>query len=246
MKAMILAAGIGHRLRPLTDRCPKALIEVGGMPMLEIVIRRLMAAGVREIVVNVFHQADRIARFLEERGNFGLRIELSPEEALLDTGGGLKQASWFFDDDRPFFLHNVDVLTDIDLVELRRFHETHPALATLAVQTRQSARALLFGSDGGLRGWRPASPAETRWVGEPDHEAVALAFTGIHVISAAIFANLSETGAFPIHRAYLRLAAEGCRIQAFRADGRYWADIGTEAQLTAARAHAVATGLALG
>ncbi len=245
MKAMILAAGIGSRLRPLTDRCPKALVEVGGMPMLEIVIRRLAAVGVREVIVNVFHQAERIAGFLQGRGNFGIRVELSREEELLDTGGGLKQASWFFDDDRPFFLHNVDVLTDMDLAELRRFHDRHPALATLAVQERKSSRSLLFGSDGTLRGWRSAAPPETRWVGPPDETAVPLAFTGIHVISPAIFPRLREEGAFPITRSYLRLASEGERIQAFRANGRYWADIGTAAKLAAARAHADAAGLAV-
>ena len=115
MKAMILAAGVGSRLRPLTDRVPKALVEVGGVPMIERVIGRLASAGVTDLVVNLFHLGDRVVEFLASRGDFGLRIQFTREAELLDTGGGLKNAAWFFDDGRPFFLHNVDVVSEIDL-----------------------------------------------------------------------------------------------------------------------------------
>ncbi|MBI4376428.1 MAG: nucleotidyltransferase family protein [Elusimicrobia bacterium] len=234
---MVLAAGIGSRLGPLTRDCPKALLEIGGRPMLEIVIRRLIEAGVSEIIVNVFHLAEQIAEFIEKRGRFGIRIELSREDQLLDTGGGLKKAAWFFDDGEPFFLHNSDVLTDLDLARMLRFHKAHPALATLAVQRRESARALLFGADGALKGWK-SGPQATRWASRPDPKAEALAFAGIHVISPRLLERLSETGAFPVHQAYLRLASEGERIQAFPTDGCYWTDIGTEAKLSEARARA--------
>ena len=152
MKAMILAAGVGSRLRPLTDETPKALIDVGGAPIIEHVIRRLQLAGVTEIVVNLFHLGDRIVEFLASKGNFGLHIALSRESELLDTGGGLKNAAWFFDDDCPFFLHNVDVLSEIDLGALHRFHQENGALVTLAVQSRPSSRLLLFEQDGRLCG----------------------------------------------------------------------------------------------
>ena len=237
MKAMILAAGVGSRLRPLTDEVPKALLEVGGVPMIERVIRRLRSAGVTELVVNLFHLGDRIVEFLASQGNFGLRIAFTREAELLDTGGGLKNAAWFFDDGRPFLLHNVDVLSDIDLGALLRFHRQAGALATLAVQRRPSIRQLVFDRDGRLCGRE--SPAGMEWAQGPVAGAGRLAFTGIHAIDPAIFPRMTERGAFPIIRTYLRLAGEGERIVAYRADGRYWQDIGSPETLELAR-HRVA------
>ena len=233
---MILAAGIGSRLRPLTDGIPKALVEVGGVPMIERVVRRLAAAGVSAVVVNLFHFGERIAEYLAARGNFGLRIEFSREAELLDTGGGLKNAAWFFDDDRPFFLHNVDVLSDIDLQALLRFHQRAGGLATLAVQRRPSSRQLVFDRDGRLCGRVSADGAE--WVRGPVGDAERFAFTGIQVIEPAILPRMTETGAFPITRSYLRLAGEGERIVAYRADGSYWQDIGSPEKLERARKRA--------
>jgi NDP-sugar pyrophosphorylase family protein len=232
MKAMILAAGIGTRLRPLTDTTPKALIEVGGAPMIERVIRRLRAAGVTELVVNLFHLGDRIVEFLASRRDFGLRVAYAREAELLDTGGGLKNAAWFFDDGRPFFLHNVDVLSDIDLGAMLRVHCETGALATVAVQRRPGARQLLFDRDGRLCGRE--APEGTTWAGGPVGDAERLGFTGIHVIDPAIFARMTESGAFPITRTYLRLAEEGAWIAAFRADGRDWMDIGSPEKLASA------------
>jgi NDP-sugar pyrophosphorylase family protein len=236
MKAMILAAGIGRRLRPLTDATPKALLEVAGVPMIERVIRRLTVAGVREVVVNLFHLGDRIVDFLASRGNFGLRIEFSREAELLDTGGGLKNAAWFFDDGRPFFLHNVDVLSDIDLEGLLRFHRHVGALATLAVQSRPGSRQLLFDRRGALCGRESSEGVE--WALGPVPDVERLAFTGIHVIDPGIFPRMTESGVFPITRTYLRLARDGERIFAHRADGRYWQDIGSPDKLEAARMRA--------
>jgi len=233
MKAMILAAGVGSRLRPLTDTTPKALIDVGGMPMIERVILRLRSAGVSEIVINLFHLGDQIVAFLAGRGNFGLRIEFTREANLLDTGGGLKNAAWFFDDGRPFFLHNVDVLSDIDLEGLLRFHQKVAALATLGVQRRPSARALLFDADGRLCGHE--TPDGVEWAKGPLNGVDRLAFTGIHVIDPAIFSKMTETGVFSINRTYVRLAGEGERIVAYRSDGRSWHDIGSPEKLERAR-----------
>ncbi len=236
MKAMILAAGIGKRLWPLTDEVPKALVEVGGRPMIEHVIRRLKEAGVTDLVVNLFHLGDRIEEFLTSRGSFGLRIAFSREAELLDTGGGLKNASWFFDDGRPFLLHNVDVLSDIDLQALLRAHGETGALATLAVQKRPSSRLLLFDDGGRLCGRK--APEGVEWACAPLPDAAPLAFTGIHVIDPAIFAKMTETGAFPITRTYLRLAGEGEAIFAYCADGCYWQDVGSLRKLKDARRHA--------
>jgi len=234
MKAMILAAGVGRRLMPLTDAAPKALLDVGGVPMIEKVIRRLTAAGVTELVVNLFHLGDRIVEFLASKGNFGLRIEFTREVELLDTGGGLKNAAWFFDDGRPFFLHNVDVLSDIDLGGLLQLQRQAGALATLAVQRRQGSRQLLFDRHGRLCGRE--SPEGVEWVAGPRDDFERLAFTGIHVIDPSIFPKMTETGVFPITKTYLRLAGEGERIVAYRADGSYWQDIGSPEKLEAARA----------
>src|ERR1700731_1209609 len=135
MKAMILAAGLGTRLRPLTDDRPKALVEVAGCTLLEITLRRLQTFGVREVIVNVHHFADMVVDYLKKHDNFGMRIETSREEVLLDTGGGLKKGAWFFLEDpskrdEPFILHNVDVLSTIDLDRMVRFHRQNQALAT--------------------------------------------------------------------------------------------------------------------
>jgi NDP-sugar pyrophosphorylase family protein len=236
MKAMILAAGVGSRLQPLTHDIPKALLEVGGAPMIERVIRRLQAAGVTELVVNLFHLGERIVGFLASKNRFGLRIEFTREVELLDTGGGLKNAAWFFDDSRPFFLHNVDVLSDIDLEGLLRFHERGGALATLAVQSRPGSRQLLFDRGGQLCGRE--APEGLEWAREPLQGVERLAFTGIHVIEPAIFPKMTETGAFPITQTYLRLAGEGERVLAYRADGSYWQDVGSPEKLEAARTRA--------
>jgi NDP-sugar pyrophosphorylase family protein len=236
MKAMILAAGVGSRLRPLTNETPKALIDVGGAPMIEHVIRRLTAAGVTEIVVNLFHLGDQIVDFLASKGNFGLRVEFTREVELLDTGGGLKNAARFFDDGQPFFLHNVDVLSEIDLGGLHRAHLERRALATLAVQRRPSSRLLLFDRGGRLCGRETREGVE--WASAPVRDVERLAFTGVHVIDPAIFSRMTETGIFPITQTYLRLAGEGERIVAWRVDGRYWRDIGSPENLARARRRA--------
>src|ERR1700685_1486169 len=145
MKAMILAAGLGTRLRPLTDDRPKALVEVAGHTLLEITLRRLQQFEIREVIVNVHHFADMVVEYLKKNDNFGMQIEISREDVLLDTGGGLKKAAWFFEgSDEPFILHNVDVISTIDLHRMMQFHAEHQALATLAVKDRETSRYLLF------------------------------------------------------------------------------------------------------
>ena len=228
MKAMILAAGLGTRLRPLTNDRPKALVEVAGRTLLEIAIARLREVGVREVIVNVHHFVGMVTDYLREKNNFGMRIEISEEGSLLDTGGGLKKAAWFFREDdpaAPFILHNVDVISTIDLRRMLEFHTQNQALATLAVQQRQTSRYLLFDEQMRLCGRRLVKEQRTELV-RPSPQLQELAFSGIHVISPRLLGMMSEGGAFSIVRSYLRLAGEGERIVAYRADGQYWRDLG--------------------
>lgn len=230
MKAMILAAGLGTRLRPLTDDRPKALVEIAGHSLLEIALARLRSVGVRDVIVNTHHYADRMAEYLKAHDNFGMRVEISREEVLLDTGGGLKKAAHFFlessgSSDEPFILHNVDVLSSIDLGRMMRFHAERDALATLAVQNRETSRYLLFDGHDQLCGRRAGRHGKDELV-RPALAAQALAFSGIHVISPQLLEKMKEDGAFSIITTYLRLAAEGEKIVAFRADACYWRDLG--------------------
>ena len=226
MKAMVFAAGRGTRLKPLTDTRPKALVEVGGVTLLELTLRRLAAAGVVEVIVNLHHFGEQIPAFIEKHGRFGLRrIEFSPEPELLDTGGGLKEASWFFEDGRPFLVHNVDVLSDIDLRALAAEHLRTGALATLAALPRPTARPLFFDTANRLVGRRSPTTGDT-FVRAPQGEAVSLGFCGIQMVSPSIFRKMTESGVFPIVPCYLRLAGEGESINCFRADGAKWRDCG--------------------
>ena len=229
MRAMVLAAGLGTRLRPLTNDRPKALVTVHGRTLLEITLARLREFGVHEVIINLHHFADLVVEYLKAAGHFGMHIEFSREEPLLDTGGGLKQAAWFLqegsDASEPFILHNVDVISTIDLGRMVQAHTESQALATLAVQERKTSRYLLFDQQLQLCGRRSATQEKPELV-HPARPAHELAFTGIHVISPRIFSLLSEEGVFPIVPVYLRLAAQGEKIQAFRADGYYWRDLG--------------------
>ncbi len=230
MKAMILAAGLGTRLRPLTDNRPKALVEINGRTLLEITLSRLRSFGVDEVVINVYHLADMILEYLKANANFGMRIEVSREDVLLDTGGGLRKAAYFFVGDsssseEPFIVHNVDVLSTIDLRRMVQFHSDHQALATLAVQDRKTSRYLLFDDQLQLCGRRAGSDRESQLV-RACERSQALAFSGIHVISPRLLRMMSEEGAFSIITTYLRLAGQGEKIFAFRADEYYWRDLG--------------------
>jgi mannose-1-phosphate guanylyltransferase len=234
MKAMILAAGLGTRLRPLTNDRPKALVEVAGRTLLEITLARLRAFGIREVIVNVHHFADLVIAYLKVHNNFGMRIEVSREDVLLDTGGGLKKAGWFFLEgssrDEPFLLHNVDVISTIDLERMMQSHKQNKALATLAVQERETSRYLLFDEQLQLCGRRAGRDQKPEIV-RPSPRMQALAFSGIHVISRRLLTEMTEEGVFSIITSYLRLAGRGENIAAFRADEYYWRDLGKPADL---------------
>jgi NDP-sugar pyrophosphorylase family protein len=232
---MILAAGLGTRLRPLTDTTPKALVTVGGVTMLERIARRLIAAGVDRLIVNVHHHADQVARFIDERHGFGIDVRISPEEgAPLETGGGVLHARPHFRQDAPFFLHNVDVITDAPLEAMYRAHLDTGALATLAVSDRPSNRLLAF-DDRGLRGRVAARSGDGDWAREAVGETVPKAFAGIHVISPEFFDALDEDGAFSIIPPYLRLAAEGRTILPYHIGDALWLEVGDPQRLERAR-----------
>lgn len=234
MDAMILAAGLGTRLRPLTDHTPKPLIPVAGVTMLERVARRLIAAGADRLIVNVSHLADQIERFLRERDGFGVEWHVSREPgAPLETGGALVLAEPLLRRDAPFFLHNADILTDLPLGALYRAHQISPALATLAVMERDTKRHLLF-DDRGLLGRTDASKELDLRVRDTVGPVRKLAFGGVHVVSPRLLDLLTERGAFSILDPYLRLAGAGETILPFRVDDFHWIDIGSPQQLEAA------------
>lgn len=223
---MILAAGLGTRLRPLTDDRPKALVEVAGRTLLELTLARLRAAGICEVIINTHHFADMLAEYLRAHQNFGMNIEISYEEVLLDTGGGLKRAAPFFlDSDEPFLVHNVDVLSTIDFDRMLLFHREHKGLATLAVQDRPTSRYLLFDENNHLCGRRAGLTGESELV-RPVAEPRAFAFSGIHILSPRVFSFMSEEGIFSVISMYLRLAGQMELILGFPADQYFWRDMG--------------------
>jgi NDP-sugar pyrophosphorylase family protein len=182
------------------------------------------------VIINVHHFADMVVDYLKRNDDFGMRIEISREEALLDTGGGLKKAAYFFLDnssrlDEPFILHNVDVISTIDLGRMAEFHAEHQALATLAVQERETSRYLLFDEQLRLCGRRAGREQNAELI-RSSPQLKALAFSGVHIISPRLLSMMIEEGAFSIITSYLRLASQGENILAFRADSYYWRDLG--------------------
>jgi NDP-sugar pyrophosphorylase family protein len=233
MKAMIFAAGKGTRLKPLTDNTPKALVKVNGTPMLQIIINKLIKTGVTEIIINVHYLADQIIEFLKLKNNFGIRIEISHEkEELLDTGGGLKKAAWFFDDNKPFILHNVDVISNINLIEMMNFHKNSNSLVTLAVRRRDTSRYFLFNNSNILCGWENTKTKE-RIISNPNKNLNQFAFSGIHIIDPNIFNFLQNNGSFSIVPFYIKFS-KSYKIMAFQHDKDFWLDVGTSAKLSVA------------
>lgn len=191
MKAMIFAAGLGSRLKPLTDTMPKALVPVAGCPMLEHVILKLKASGFTEIVINIHHFGEQIIDFLKTNNDFGLTIHISDErDRLLDTGGGIRKARLFFENSgEPFLVHNVDILSDMNLKELYDFHMQSGSVATLLASRRTTSRYLLFNTERKLRGWINKDTGQVKPEGFHYEESLyrEYAFSGIHVFSPAVF-----------------------------------------------------------
>ena len=226
MKAMILAAGLGTRLKPLTNSKPKALLEVKGTPMLEIIIRKLISNGFDDIIINVHHFADQITDFLRLKNYFDVSITISDEtDLLLDTGGGLLKARGFFNDGKPFLVHNVDILSNINLKDLYGFHIQNNPIATLAVKDRKTSRSLLINQNHELCGWKNNQTGQTIIAKDRVEDLTSIAFSAIHVMSPEIFPLISEKGVFSIMDTYLRLA-KNHSILTWRHDPDFWMDLG--------------------
>jgi len=209
---MILAAGLGTRLKPITDKIPKALVPVNGTPMLEHIILKIKAAGFTDIVINIHHFGEQIIDFLSSKNNFGLKVDISDErDYLLDTGGGIKQAGRFLNGDEPFLVHNVDMFTNVDLTAMYQSHINSNAMATLVVSPRWGPRQLLFNKEGLLRGWqnRETGAVKSHLPNFDPSNYTAYAFGGIHVISPQIFQRMDEwPGKFSIINFYLSVCTQ--------------------------------------
>lgn len=201
---MIFAAGLGTRLKPFTDNHPKALAVVNEKPLLQRNIEYLKSFGIEEIVINVHHFADQIIEFLEENNYFGIEITISDEtDQVLETGGGLVKAKANFEED--FLVMNVDILTDLNLADFIKAHQENKALVTLAVSDRNSSRKLFFNKQNELKGWRNLKTEEEIKAVDSLDNCKDLAFSGIHVISPALFDKITEKGKFSIMKVYMDL-----------------------------------------
>lgn len=234
MQAFLLAAGLGTRLRPLTDRKPKALVEVQGIPLLKINLDNLVRQGATRIVVNVHHHAGQIIDFLQ-RNSWNAEVLVSDErDLLLDTGGGLKKAARLFVPDEPIVVHNVDILSHIDLSELLKQHAHSMSLATLAVSTRDTSRQLLFDPHRQLAGWRDHRSNETRWVQHPT-PCEEKAFSGIAMVEPALLNLLPPADhPYPVIPAYLDIARNH-GISYFEHRKEDWLDVGKPETLNLAQ-----------
>lgn len=233
MKAMIFAAGLGTRLKPLTDNCPKALIPVGGKPMLQIVIEQLKRYGFNEVIINIHYLGGHIRQFLEHHHSFDIRIEISDEtDEILETGGGLWKARHFFDDGKPFLLCNADVFTNIRLDKFYQSHLQNNAIATLAVRNRRSSRYLLFNDEDVLCGWQNNKTNEQiiPRLSAEKNSLHTFAFSGYHIISPEIFKHKDRSGKFSMTDWYMAICGSE-DIKAYHHDDDVWVDIGSEQQL---------------
>ena len=233
MKALILAAGLGTRLKPFTDKIPKALVPVAGKPMLVHLLERLARAGIQEFVVNLHHHTDVLQQFLEQLSMPEISMAFSDErDALLDTGGALKRAMPCFDDGKPFLVHNVDVWSDTNPFSMLEYHINQRAVATLAVRNRETKRKLLFSSGGRLVG-RIAADGSREWVGEAQDNCTPLAFSGIQIVSPVIFRYFPSEDRFSLPELYLRAARDGEQVVPFRHDFDKWMDLGSPEHIVA-------------
>lgn len=206
-KAMIFAAGLGTRLKPFTNEHPKAIAPVNGKSLLQRNIEYFTSFGIREIIINIHHFPEQIIDLLHINNNFGCDIVISHEiEEPLETGGGLKKAGWYFEgSDLPFFVMNVDILTNLDLEELYGDHLKKNGLATLAVTNRKSSRSFLFDQDNLLCGWENNQTGEKK-ISRRNSPLHPLAFTCVHVINPAMLKMIQQEGKFSIIDTYLDLA----------------------------------------
>ena len=234
MKAMILAAGLGTRLKPFTDSHPKALAEVNGKTILQRNIEYLQSFGFRNVIINVHHFADQIIQKVKENNGFGSIVYISDErEEVLETGGGLLKAKWFFENETaPFVVMNVDVLTDLNFQKMYEQHIATQALITLAVRERVTSRYLLFNDENLLCGWQNIKTGEKKISREAD-PLYQKAFSGIQILSPEIFSLIKQTGKFSLIDVYLSLSGAE-KILAYDHSEDHFIDVGTTEKLLSA------------
>ncbi len=231
---MILAAGEGRRLLPLTRTLPKALVPVAGQPMVKRLIDRLVNMGFDHFVVNLHHHADQLQQYLLENTPDHIMLTFSDErEMLLDTGGAIKHARQNFSPGEPFLVHNVDVYTTLLPATLLNCHEQSKAMATLAVQHRQSSRHLLFNEQMQLCGWRNNATGEERMVNPGAKGLTPLAFSGVHIADPKIFSYFPQQDRFSLIDLFLAAAADGAIVKALPHNNDPWFDLGTPEKITA-------------
>lgn len=220
---MILAAGFGTRLRPLTLKTPKALVKVDGTPMIKLVLDSLIGEGIDEVVINTHHFSDQMEKYFNDN-DFGIHIELVREDVILGTGGGIKNAEKFLKHTDCFLVHNVDVLCGLNIKEMLEFHNARSAIATLAVKKRNTSRPLLIDEKMNIIG--RSSPEKEYRYAEPSGKESKIGFCGIHIISSGIFSNIVEDGFFDIFTVYFKLISEKKRIVGFDIGECFWKDLG--------------------
>lgn len=231
MKAFILAAGLGTRLKPITDSKPKALVEINGIPLIEHLLLKLINHGFNSVILNVHHYADLVIEFIKSKKFFGIEIEISNESGLLlDTGGGLKNVKWFFNDNQPFLIHNVDIFSNIDLNELYSYHKDNNSIATLAVQNRNSSRYFLFDKENNLCGWVNEKTGETKITRKSSGELYRFAFSGIQIVEPEIFDYMLTHDVFSLVDLYLSIASKH-RITYFDHSNSIFVDLGKKENL---------------
>jgi N-acetyl-alpha-D-muramate 1-phosphate uridylyltransferase len=229
MKAFILAAGLGTRLKPLTDDRPKAMVEVAGKPMILHILQNLQRQGFSETVVNIHHHAGIFRRYLESLRLDGMSLHISDESNLLmDTGGAIKHARKLLGDEGPFLVQNVDIISNIDYMKLIRAHKAAGGLACLAVRKRPTSRSLLVDNNIQLCGWRNHETGEVITCYNADH--LELAFSGVHILSPEVF-DLMPEGPFSIITFYLKMASQGKVIACHLHQEDFWLDLGRISQL---------------
>lgn len=235
MKALLLAAGLGTRLKPWTDHHPKALAVVNGKSLLQRNIEYLQQAGIRKVVVNVHHFAQQIVDAIQQNQGWGSDVQISDEtDAVLETGGGLVKAQPFFANETDFVVMNADILTDLDLNKMIQQHQQSGAIATLATTQRESSRYFLFDVAERLSGWTNAKTGEEKIMREPSplHRA---AFSGVHVINTQLFQHIQRTGKFSMVDVYLDICAEQI-IKGYDHTGGLLLDVGKPESLDKAAA----------
>jgi len=223
---MIFAAGLGTRLKPITDNLPKALIKIGDKVLLGLIIQKLIESGYHQIIINVHHFADQIISYLKENNNFNIDIAISDERnELLDSGGGFKKASWFFNENETVLIHNVDVISDIDLIKMLTYHKSLKAKVTLAVRKRETQRYFLFDNNMLLKGWRNKATNEIKFIDQQHSYHQELAFSGISFIESETLNYITNEGKFSIIDEYLKIA-QHAKIVGYDHTNTKWLDIG--------------------